>query len=165
MTLTWCAPKHAPLIAHAGAAILLIAIGVLLLVLWDKYESNNSSFWSHNNGLKIFVAVFCFLLAIILIVMLCYYSNELKFQGLFLNYAKRFLSEKPDTFAYIPVFMLLTLGLFALIVWQHCCFSSRFATNNNFWDFNNTGVWEILNILEFIWGLQFLRDACTFILI
>ena len=161
MTLVWCAPRHAPLIAHVGSAILLIAIGVLILVLWDKYKIDNSSFWSHNNGLKIFTAIVCFLLAIILIVMLCFYANERKFQGIFLEYAKRFLSEKPDTFAYIPVFILLTIGLFALIVWQHCCFASKFATNNNFWDFNNTGFWEVMNILELIWGLQFLRDACN----
>lgn len=36
MTLTWCAPKLAPIIAHVGAIILLLAIGILLLVLWDK---------------------------------------------------------------------------------------------------------------------------------
>ena len=36
MTLVWCAPKHAPMIAHVGAIILLIALGVLILVLWDK---------------------------------------------------------------------------------------------------------------------------------
>ena len=61
--------------------------------------------------------------------------------------------------------MLLALGLVALIVWQHCCFSSQFASNRNFFDFNNTGFWEILNILEFIWAFQFLRDACTFLVI
>ena len=107
------------------------------------------------------MAVVCFILAIILIVMLCMYANERKWQGIFLDYAKRFLSECPNTFAYIPVFMLLALGLVALIVWQHCCFSSQSASNRNFFDFNNTGFWEILNILEFIWGFQFLRDACN----
>lgn len=120
------------------------------------------SFFSNNNGLKIFAAVVCFLLAIILIAMLCWWANERKFQGIFLDYAKRFLSERPDTFLYIPIFMLLGLGLVALIVWQHCCFSSRFGGDNNFFNFNNTGFWEILNILELIWGFQFLRDAFNF---
>jgi len=55
----------------------------------------------------------------------------------------------------------LAIGLIALIVWQHSCFASVFHGNNNFFDFNNSGVWEILNILELIWGLSFLRDACT----
>lgn len=97
--------------------------------------------------MKIIVAVFCFLLAIILLVMLCLYSNERKFQGIFLDYAKRFLSERPATFGYIPLFMLLATGLVALITWQHSAFSSQFATSRNFFNFNNNGFWEILNIL------------------
>lgn len=45
MTLVWCAPKMAPMIAHAGAILLLIALGVLTLVLWDQYKPyNNSAF-------------------------------------------------------------------------------------------------------------------------
>lgn len=155
MTLAWCAPKLAPTIAHIGGALILIAIGVLLLVLWDK-------FWTKDLGLKIFVAVVCFLLAIILIAMLCFYTVERKFQGIFLEYAKSFLSENPATFAYIPLFMILATGLVALIVWQHACFSSQSATSRNFFNFNNTGFWEVLNILEFIWAFQFLRDACTY---
>lgn len=94
--------------------------------------------------------------------MLCLYANERKFQGLMLEYGTKFLNERPLSFLYIPVFIILAIGLIALIVWQHCCFSTVFAGTNNFWNFNNTGVWEILNILELIWGLGFLRDACTY---
>lgn len=93
--------------------------------------------------------------------MLAFWANERKFQGLMLDYGKKFLTERPLSFLYIPFFMLLATGLLALFVWQHCCFSSVFSGNNNFFNFNNTGVWEILNILELIWGLAFLRDACT----
>lgn len=150
-----------PIIAHVLGALVLITLGILVLVLWDRYYINLSSFWSNNTGLKIFFAVLCFLLAIILIAMLCWWNNERKFQGLMLDYGKRFLSERPISFFYIPVFILFAIGLIALIVWQHCCFSSVFASNNNFFNFNNSGFWEILNILELIWGLRFLRDACT----
>jgi hypothetical protein len=88
------------------------------------------------------------------------YKNSVKLQGFFLEYAAKFLTDHPITFVYIPVFMLLALGLVALIGWQHCCFSSQTASSRNVWNFANTGFWEILNVLEFIWGLQFLRDAC-----
>ena len=94
--------------------------------------------------------------------MLCFWANERKFQGILLDYGKKFLTERPLTFFYIPVFILLAIGLVALIVWQHSCFASVFHSNNNFFDFNNTGFWEILNILELIWGLSFLRDAFNF---
>lgn len=93
--------------------------------------------------------------------MLCFWANERKFQGLMLEYGTKFLTERPLTFFYIPVFILFAIGLVALITWQHSCFASVFHSNNNFFDFNNTGFWEILNILELIWGLSFLRDACT----
>lgn len=94
--------------------------------------------------------------------MLCFWANERKFQGILLEYGRKFLSERPLTFFYIPFFILLAIGLVALIVWQHSCFASVFHSNNNFFDFNNTGFWEILNILELIWGLSFLRDAFNF---
>lgn len=94
--------------------------------------------------------------------MLCWWANERKFQGIILDYGKRFLSEKPMSFFYIPFFILLAIGLIALFIWQHCCFSSVFHSDNNFWNFNNTGIWEILNILELFWGMRFLRDAFNF---
>eukprot|EP00919_Chromeraceae_sp_WS-2016_P055313 GHVR01131432.1.p1 GENE.GHVR01131432.1~~GHVR01131432.1.p1 ORF type:complete len:258 (+),score=-12.44 GHVR01131432.1:1127-1900(+) len=79
-----------------------------------------------------------------------------------LSYSVRFLNDNPFVFGYIPVFILFTIGLVALIVWQHCCFISKYSSNSNFWDFSNSGFFGILNILEFIWGLQFLRDAFNF---
>jgi hypothetical protein len=79
--------------------------------------------------------------------MLCCWHNERTFQGIMLDFGKRFLSEVPITFLYIPFFMILAVGLIALIVWQHCCFSSVFHGDNNFYNFNNTGFWEVLNIL------------------
>lgn len=79
-----------------------------------------------------------------------------------LDYARRFLSENPYTFLYIPVYLLFTLGLIALFVFQHCAFSSRGTTSMSFFNWANPGFWGILNILEFIWAFQFLRDSCKF---
>ena len=36
MTFVHCAPRIAPIVAYILGAILLLAIGILLLVLWDK---------------------------------------------------------------------------------------------------------------------------------
>lgn len=94
--------------------------------------------------------------------MLCLYANQIKLQGLFLDYAGRFLNKNPATIVYLPIYLIFMTGLVALIVWQHCCYSSQFASSRNFFNFNNTGVWQILNILEFIWGAQFLRDSFNF---
>ena len=95
--------------------------------------------------------------------MLCVYANSIKIQGLFLDYSVRFLSRHPSTYIYLPLHIAFMVGLVALIVWQHCCFTSKFADSRNFWNFANANnVWEIFNILEFIWAAQFLRDSFNF---
>jgi hypothetical protein len=92
--------------------------------------------------------------------MFWFYSNSLRIQGIFLDYARQFLHEVKGTFAYIFIFLLFLTGLIALIVFQHVAFSSKSHSNSNFWDFTNPGFLGVLNILEFIWAFQFLRDAC-----
>ena len=106
------------------------------------------------------VAVTCFVLAIILFSMFFFYSNALRIQSIFLDYARFFLHEIRGTFAYIFIYLICLAGFIALITFQHVAFSSKSNRNNNFWDLTNPGLLGIFNILEFIWGLQFLRDAC-----
>ena len=93
--------------------------------------------------------------------MVCMFSNEIKIYGIFLDYAVMFLAKRMSTYIYIPLFLLAMLGLVALISWQHVCFASKMGDSKNLFNLN-TGVWGILNILEFIWGLRFLRDAFNF---
>jgi len=118
------------------------------------------SFFNNNGGWKIGVAVTCLILTIILFSMFCFYSQSLRVQGIFLEYARYFLHEVKGTFVYLLIFLICLTGFIALITFQHVAFSSKSNSNTNFWDFTNPGVLGILNILEFIWGLQFLRDAC-----
>jgi len=93
------------------------------------------------------------------------YSNQLRLQGIFLDYSRRFLHEVSSTLFYIPIFIIFKIGLFALFIFQHCAFSSSHHSNNNFFDFSNPGFLGVLNILELIWGLRFLRDACNYVYI
>ena len=81
-------------------------------------------FWSSLPWLKILIAVLCFVMAIIMFTIACFYENELKIQGIFLDYATMYLDEHPTTFIYIPLYLIFTLGMVALTVWQHCCFIS-----------------------------------------
>ena len=96
-----------------------------------------------------------------MVVMATLYEKQLAIQGIFLDYASRFLEDSVVTFSHIIIFLLATVGLFALFIFQHCAFSSLAPSNGNFYDFSSPGVLGVLNILEFIWGLQFLKDACT----
>ena len=72
-------------------------------------------------------------------------------------------------FAYIPLFLILTAGLVALFIWQYIAFGTYSDPHLN----NKTDLYfsssmsiplQILNVIEFIWGLQFLRDACKHLL-
>ncbi len=119
------------------------------------------SFYSNNGGWKIGIAVTCFVLAVLLFSMFWFYSNALRIQSIFLDYARLFLHEVRGTFAYIFIFLIFLTGFIALITFQHVAFSSKSNRNTNFWDLTNPGLLGIFNILEFIWGFQFLRDACT----
>lgn len=74
--------------------------------------------------------------------------------------------KKPDpvVFLYIPLFIILTLGLIALIVWQYVAFgttSTHLREGDLFRSSSHNIVLQILNAIELIWGLQFLRDACN----
>ena len=116
----------------------------------DLRDSVFSSLWqvtvviyrylSHNLAVKLTMSIACFILFLIIMFMFFLYTNEKKFQGIFLQYAGLFLSENPYVLLYIPLYLLLTLGLVALIVWQHCCFSSKYGQSKNFFNFNNMGV-------------------------
>jgi hypothetical protein len=50
-----------------------------------------------------------------------------------------------------------------LIIFQQLAFSSKANSDSNYWNFSNPGVLGIFNIIEFIWGFQFLRDACKYV--
>jgi H+/Cl- antiporter ClcA len=113
-----------------------------------------------NNALKILLLVVVFGLALIIAVMGVVYRNALKLQGIFLDYARRLLAERFSTFAYIPIFIILTAIAFALFLFQHLAFTSKAHSNNNYFDFSNPGVLGWLNIIEFLWILQFFRDSC-----
>jgi H+/Cl- antiporter ClcA len=106
------------------------------------------------------VLIIVFGLALIIAVMGLLYRNALRLQGIFLDYARRFIVEKGSSFVYIPIFLLLTAGTFTLFLFQHVAFSSKSHSNNNYFDFSNPGFLGWLNIIEFLWALQFLRDSC-----
>ena len=43
--------------------------------------------------------------------------------------------------------MIFSFGLITLIWFQNRAFQSRFANNNDKWDFGNSGIFSALNII------------------
>lgn len=139
MTITHCLPRLMPLISFIVGILFLLFFGITSLAtsIVSKVLGN----WT------IPFAVILIILAIILLVMVCAYSNEIKFQGYMLEYAVKSLNENPHGFLYIPVFIIFHIGLAALIFWQHSCFSSYYFGSGNFWNLASSGLFDILNIL------------------
>ena len=117
--------------------------------------------------MKIIVLVFCFMLTLIFAAMACMYANSLKFQALFIDYSIRCLNSHQLIFLYIPIFISLWIGLVALVVWQQCCFLSSMPLQyisfpEGYFSIKNINIWGVLNIIEFVWGFQFLKDSFNF---
>jgi hypothetical protein len=79
------------------------------------------------------------------------------------------LKSKVMTFLYILLFMVLTFVFGILIVFQYLAFSSVAAPS-----FNKDQLYEQLSrnfwfmaplVIETLWGLSFLRDACKYVII
>jgi len=116
-------------------------------------------------GIKITILVVIALLIVIFIVILVMYKKALMIQGIFLDYSRKFIEANTHVFLYIPLFIILTIGLVALFLFQHAAFSSKHPSSNNFFNFISSGLLCWLNLIEFVWGLQFLRDTCRYSII
>ena len=68
-------------------------------------------------------------------------------------------------FFWICFYIILSLGLIGLIYLQHVAFLSnndpQFSQNDIYLKSKPNLIWTILNIIEFIWGFQFLKDSCN----
>lgn len=128
MTVTHCWPRYVPIFSYFMAALVLL--GLAGVTFATNIVSSRIGYFSYAFG------GILILLALILIIMLCMYSNEAKFQGYMLEYAVKFLDQNPHTFVYIPVFILLHIAFVVLILWQHGSFASHYFTSPNFWKFS-----------------------------
>lgn len=81
-------------------------------------------------------------------------------------YANTCLKETPAVYAYIPLFMIFNFGLFVLCVWQYVAFGTTkeptYQAGNVYFSSQQNYFLQVLNAIEFIWGFQFLRDACKY---
>ena len=118
--------------------------------------------FANHNWSRYVIAGVAVLAIVVLVCYLLLYGNELRFQGLMLKLGTSFLAEKWTVFLFIPLFLLFSAGLVALIFFQQVAFSLRWSRNNNLFDLSNPGVFGILNIIELLWGVRFLKDACIF---
>jgi len=129
MTLTHCLSRHVPIVSYMTAIIMLSIFAYFTFA--TKLVSDRLGFGSLVLGALLVITI------LILIIMLCMYSNELKFQGYMLEYSVKYLNQNAESFTFILVFILLHLALVILILWQHSSFSSHYFSSGNFWKFSS----------------------------
>lgn len=82
-----------------------------------------------------------------------------------MRHANQFLKETFAVYLYIPLFIVLTIGLLILITWQFIAFGTayppEFSLGEIYYKSKHIVFLQVLNIIELIWGLQFLRDSCN----
>ena len=63
---------------------------------------------------------------------------------------------------------MLTIGFLVLIAWQFIAFGTAnyptFERGNIYYHSGHNIFLQVLNVIELIWGMQFLRDSCIFYL-
>lgn len=118
MVLFIIIPKTMVYMAFVFAGLVLLTAGILMLVQPVKLLALSNSTWN------IIIAIILIVLAILVVMFLFCQDRELELASIFLTHSNTFLKEKFVLFAYIPLFMLFSFGLFVLCVWQFVSFGS-----------------------------------------
>ena len=103
-------------------------------------------------------------IAIMFACFLCFYRRRNKLLPIFLEWSAKFFKEHCVHFILTFVFVLLTAGLIVLCLFQHIAYISHNTPlkvqGDVYLQLNPNYVLFVFNLIEFIWGLQFLKDAC-----
>ena len=139
-------------------SLTLLALGLIFII-------DNPSGWQNYGPLKYIIAGLLLFFGLLFFVTQFCYLKRVKLTGIFLSYAAKFLIQKPANFVFIPIFMLLFLGLIVLCLFQYLAFSSHDDPYKKDGDIYLQGsrntILTILTIVQFIWGAQFLKDTCN----
>jgi hypothetical protein len=153
------APKVITNLVFVLAFLALGAVGVLMIVQPINMLEYSGNFWNVAFGVLFLVVSLC-----IFIFYFCY-REEIEVGAIFMAYSNQFLKETPQLLLYILLFLVLSAGLVVLCVWQYIAFgtiSTPYLTKGDLYFSSAQNILlQVLNLIEFIWGIQFLRDACT----
>jgi hypothetical protein len=118
MILVQCLPRPTAILSLLFGCFTLIACGIILFI-------DNTAGWKGYEVWRYVIASLLTLFGLIFFIMLFVYKKRIKTTGIFLAHSAKFLSEKPINFLFIPIFILLLLGLLALCLFQYLAYSSQ----------------------------------------
>jgi hypothetical protein len=144
-------------VVFIGVFILLLFAGIYILARPVNFFY--PKIWN------ILLGVVLIITALVFLVYMGCNNRELTLSGIFMKHGNTFLKTDILVWLYIPLFLILTFGLIVLIIWQYIAFGTAYPTTYNQGDLYRSSshciILQILNAIELIWGLQFLRDSCN----
>jgi hypothetical protein len=150
-------PIFAANISIVVGSLTLIAGAVVLFI-------DNGNGWQYYGPLRIIIGVFLIFFGVIFFVMIFFYKRRIKITGVFLSHAGKFISQKLINLIFIPIFIIFLVGLIVLCLFEYLAFTSNatpFKKDGEIYlQLNQNNFLTILVVIEFIWGIQFLKDSC-----
>ena len=140
------------------SGVLSIALGVILLL------DRSYSFLILGSFVK-FLAFGMILCGILLLGFTWWSSHQIRVCSVFVEASTRFLGQSLLTLSYIPLFVVLSVVFVGVITFQYLSFgSSKFIhinPNDIYWNGSSATLWNLFNLVEFLWGIFILRDSCN----
>jgi hypothetical protein len=131
------------------------------------FFADQSKSWINHLDAKYYTAIVLFCLLIFLSIAICVYRRNLNLSAILLNQSARFLGNSTRAFSLILVFVVITtFFIFLNIVVQWILLTSSAASTNksDVWQqWSGNKPLQIIHIILFLWGIQFLKDSCKMI--
>lgn len=153
-----------PQFAHY-ASILVGSFATIGLGVWVILY--RSAHFDRLRGLTTTLAVVLIVCGAIMFLCLLIYRRYLRVSAVFLNHSTKFISDRPTTLIFIPLFLVLTAGLITVSAFEFVAVWSsdipKFVKNRVFYIPQGKGsiILSVLILIQLYWGLAFLKELCT----
>lgn len=107
MIFVHCLPTLMTMLAIVFGSGLFVVAGIVLLI--DHPEG-----WENYESLRVIIGAVLLVVGVAFFSMLFLYRRRIRVAGLFVEKSTKFLSDRPINFIFIPVFLLLKVGLIVL---------------------------------------------------
>lgn len=149
-----------------------IAVPILSLLVILALAICMFTYYSDASG-KIPIAIILLVTFLVIAIGVFRNRNSIRMNGVWMTKATDMLAHaKCGTFIFIPLFIAFLVGFIFLIILEFRAFwtgsSLHFDREGSiFWEFDSTGpiILCVFLIIQSIWGLSFLKEACNLYLI
>ena len=157
MILVHCLPK---IMNYATVAAGIIAILATIICVF-LYQTEQQT-------AKLIIGICLIVVLVIIVLTICKNTDSWKMHAIFLSYATKMIGDRCLTFLYIPIFFVAIVGFVVILVLEFTAYWSNGslsfdADKSLFYELSGAGkiILTILLIIQGIWGLSFIKEACN----